>query len=90
MFCGASLEDGVDRKYVTVRATSRKTPSVYKDVDIAVVREAFTDIHVDEGKYHNNFDTAEKNDREEYINLHLTNGGNVKIDTTKETVWYEG
>lgn len=90
MFCGASLEDGIDRKYVTVRATSRKTPSVYKDVDVAVVREAFTDIHVDEGKYHNNFDTAEKNDREEYINLHLTNGGNVKIDTTKETVWYEG
>lgn len=87
-FWATSLEEGVDTKQVVIRATSKKTPSVYKDTLITITREAFTDIYTRAGEYQSN--NAEGNDRKEYINLNLTDGSNVKIDTTKETVWYEG
>lgn len=87
-FWATSLEEGVGTKQVVIRATSKKTPSVYKDTIITITREAFTDIYTRAGEYQSN--NAEGNNRKEYINLNLTDGSNVKIDTTKETVWYEG
>lgn len=73
---------------VTVRATSIKTPSVYADVVITLTDQQVDDIYTQAGAYQDN--NQEGNDRREYINLTLTDGSNVQIDTTKETVWYEG
>jgi len=81
------LDDGEDYRIVTVRATSVKDPSVYKDVQVRISKEASIDIYTEAGKL-----TSEGTgrDQKDYITLHLTDGRPVNIETTKETVWYEG
>ena len=85
---GRSLNDSESSRQVVLKVASRKNPEVYKNVTITIMRDTVNDIYTTAGEYQNNNMTG--NNKKEYINLTLTDGSNVQIDTTKETVWYEG
>lgn len=87
IFTGMALPEGIDIKQVRIKVTSRKTPSLFKIVTITVSREGYID------KYTYSTDRSEEGEgsnKRAYINLNIAGGGVTKIDTTKETVWYEG
>lgn len=68
----------------TLRVRSRKTPSVYKDVTLILTKDIDFDKFVSSGGY-----TEIEQDGKKYIRLRMSDGSDVDIDATKETVWYE-
>lgn len=88
VYSGLSLPEGVNIQQVRIKVSSKKTPSISKIVTITVSREGYID------KYAYMADRSvegEGNNKKAYINLHIAGSNDVtKIDTTNETVWYEG
>lgn len=76
------LDEGQDRKVVTIRATANKRSNgsqpVYKDTLIYITRESVLDIYTNRGSYEDN-----------NINLQLTNGQTIPVDISSETAWWE-
>jgi hypothetical protein len=85
---GLSVPEGQTFVQATIRVSSIKTPSVYKDITVTVFKDASIDIYTTAGAYSDT--EGEGRNAKQYIDLTLTDGRQVKIDTTKETVWYEG
>ena len=77
------LDEGEDRKIITIRATANKKGSnsqpVYEDTIIYITRQSVLDVYTETGKYEDNT-----------INLHLTSGETVPVDISSETAWFEG
>lgn len=77
------LDEGEDRKVITIRATANKKGSnsqpVYEDTIIYITRQSVLDVYTETGKYEDNT-----------INLHLTSGETVPVDISSETAWFEG
>lgn len=87
VFHGLQVPAGSEYAHATIKATSNNTPSLSKTVQITVTHEGFID------KYTYSTDrtsVGSGNDRRDYINLNIAGGGVTQIDTTNETVWYEG
>lgn len=65
-------------------ATSKKTPEVFGSIELRLADITASDKFVTSGRY------TDVEDGNKYIRLGLNTGDTVDIDTTKETVWYEG
>ena len=87
VFSGKQLPEGVEAAPVSIKVTSKKTPSITKTVVVTVTREGYIDKYTYETSKSSEMVNGERRD---YIDLHIAGGGVTKIDTTNETVWYEG
>lgn len=76
---GVKVPQNASYYTATLRVTSAKTPSVYKDITITVFKDSVADIYTYQGSLGDNI-----------INLNLTDGKTVGVDVSKETAWYEG
>jgi hypothetical protein len=87
VFSGKQLPEGVETAPISIKVTSKKTPSITKTVVVTVTREGYIDKYTYETSKSSEVVNGERRD---YIDLHIAGGGVTKIDTTNETVWYEG
>lgn len=73
------MPEGEDQRIVTIYAESNQTPGVVGKIDITLNKEQYGDIYTDAGEFD-----------EGNLQLNLTSGQNVNIDTSKFTTWHEG